>query len=242
MNKLVVFGFIGLMGLTTLNAKADNLSDYYQEVKFTDAQKKFIKLEYLKPGEQVEIFKDDDSMFKKLLSENYVPIGQSSFLDKDLPTKVFENKARSLGASAVVLYKKTASSNSYIPGENPNNLYFIYDYVATFYVKNSKYKENNMLGIGMEEIPLDKRNLYQRNTGAYTYNVYKGGRAYKANILPEDVIIKINDIDVLFPEEMNKIKDNELKKTNVLNFTILRLVNNELREIKIPVDFTNSIQ
>lgn len=39
MNKLVVFGFIGLMGLTTLNAKADNLSDYYQEVKFTDAQK-----------------------------------------------------------------------------------------------------------------------------------------------------------------------------------------------------------
>lgn len=242
MNKLVAFGLIGLMGLTTLNAKADNLSDYYQEVKFTDTQRKTLKLEYIKPNEQVQILEYREGVYKELLAQSYIPIGESEFLDRDLPNKVFENKAKSLGASVVVLYKQVASDNTYIPGENPNNLYFIYKYLATFYAKNNSYKDNNMLGIGISEIPLDKRNLYQRNTGAYLGAVYKGGRAYKANILEGDVIIKINDVDVISLEEMNKIKDDELKKKKVLDYTILRLVSNELKEIKIPVDFTKPIE
>lgn len=84
----------------------------------------------------------------------------------------------------------------------------------------------------MSEIPRDKKTLYQRNTGVYVQLVVKNSRAYYSNILPGDVIIALNDLDILTPASFDLIKEKELKNTKTLNLTILREVNGTLKRLK----------
>jgi len=162
-----------------------------------------------------------------------------------LPKDSLIAQAKKAGATFVTFSKYSESSVTYSTTNDPknlalidpNNLAIIYNYEVLFYVKDNYSKNPNLLGIRMSNIPVEKRKIYQRNTGAYVENVIQGSKAYNANVLNEDVMIAVNDNPILTGDDFLNIKEKELKKTKVLNLKILRLVNSELKELNIPVNF-----
>lgn len=214
-----------------------NVSKYYNSVDWLVDAKKSLK--YLKPGEQVQVLEVSPGLesYKSYSAQGYAAIGQSIFRDWDVSKDSLINQAKKVGATFVTFSKYTESIVSYTKSDDPNNLGFIYNYEVLFYVKDESFKNPNTFGIQMNSIPLEKRRTYQRNTGVYVLNVVEGSRAYNANVLLEDVIIAINGNPISTLNDFFEIKEKELKKTKVLNLKILRLVNNELKELNIPVNF-----
>lgn len=221
---------------------SDNISKYYKSYATPENTKDFQKIkkgvELLKPNQEVEIvYYVNEQTYLDLKSKSYIALGYSAFLDRDLPEQAFEKKAREIGASIVVLDKQGVSENRMNSGEDPNNLDYIYHYKAVFLAKYNYNNFGEASGLEISEIPLDKRTLYQRNTGMYVKTIFQDGRAYNANMLVGDVIIKINNIDIKSESDFHAVKESELKKGNTLEYTLLRLINNELREIKIPITY-----
>ena len=219
------------------SVSTSNVSKYYYSANWLeDAKKNF---EYLKPGEQVQVLEVAPGLesYQLYSAQGYSAIGQSIFRDWDVPKDSLISQAKKVGATFVTFSKYTESTVSYTKSDDPNNLGFIYSYEVLFYVKDNHYKTPNTFGFRITDIPLEKRKTYQRNTGAYVENVVQGSKAYNANVLNEDVIIAINNNPISTPNDFLEIKEKELKKTKVLNLKILRLVNNELKELNIPVNF-----
>ncbi|MDV7624096.1 PDZ domain-containing protein [Acinetobacter baumannii] len=214
-----------------------NVSKFYKPAALREEVKKSLK--YLKPGEQVQVLEVSPGLesYKSYSAQGYAAIGQSIFRDWDVSKDSLINQAKKVGATFVTFSKYTESIVSYTKSDDPNNLGFIYNYEVLFYVKDESFKNPNTFGIQINSIPLEKRRTYQRNTGVYVLNVVEGSRAYNANVLLEDVIIAINGNPILTADDFDNIKAKELKKTKVLNLKILRLVNNELKELNIPVNF-----
>ena len=229
----------------TASVSTSNVAKYYNSADWREDVKK--SFEYLKPGEQVqllEVLPGLDS-YNSYSEQGYAVIGQSIFRDWNLPKDSLIAQAKKVGATFVTFSKYSESSVTYSTTNDPknlalidpNNLAIIYNYEVLFYVKDNYFKNPNALGITIGNIPLEKRKVYQRNTGAYIANVVQGSKAYNANLLNEDVMIAINDNPILTGDDFLNIKEKELKKTKVLNLKILRLVNNELNELNIPVNF-----
>ena len=221
---------------------SENISKYYKPYATSENTKDFQKIkkgiESLKPNQKVEIiYYDNEQTYLNLKAKSYIALGYSTFFDRDLPEQAFEKRAREIGASIVVIEKQGVSENAMNSGEDPNNLDYIYHYKAVFLSKYNYNKLGESSGLEISEIPLDKRTLYQRNTGMYIKTIFQDGRAYNANMLVGDVIIKINNIDIKSDNDFYIAKESELKKGNTLEYTLLRLVNNELREIKIPITY-----
>lgn len=214
-----------------------NVAKFYKAVDLDQSYKQ--AFEYLKVGEDVKVIETSDfSQSHKLLTEDgYSGIGYSRFRDWDISNTSIISQARKVGATVVVLLKQSNSEVYYSKQDDPNNLGFIYDYSVNFYVKDNSFKQPNMLGIQFNTIPIDQRNAYQRNTGAYVTTVLKGSKAYRANVIQGDVVIAVNEKLIEEPENFNKVKETELAKTKILNLKIIRLVNNEPQEIQIPVSF-----
>jgi len=214
-----------------------NVSKYYKPIELNKGIKQ--NLEYLKPSEKVELIYRNDihQGINYVLSSGYRLVGHSEFLDRTLADSVFIAQAKKVGAQRVLIHKQGVTQSSYGVEDDLNNLNHGYHYYAAFFVKDNFFKEPNALGLSFGDIPLEKTKLYQRNTGAYVFSVIQNSRAYTSNILVEDVITAINDKKVLKREDVNQIKDAELKKSKTLNFTITRIVNNEPREVQIPVSF-----
>lgn len=215
----------------------NNVAKFYKPLEWTQSQKQ--GFEYRKGLEEVRVIESNDleKSFNSLVAKGYSVLGSSGFVDRELPHSIFKSQAIKIGAETVVIYKQGISSVSYHVDDDLNNLDYAYQYQADFYVKNNSYKQPNMMGISMTEIPLDKRKLYQRNTGVYVANVIKDARAYFANVVVEDVIIAVNGKEVRSTEDLDRIKESELKTTKNLNLTIIRLINNEPKEIQILVNF-----
>ena len=222
---------------STKTVSTTNVSKYYNSVDWLGDAKKSLK--YLKPGEQVQVLEVSPGLesYKSYSAQGYAAIGQSIFRDWDVSKDSLINQAKKVGATFVTFSKYTESIVPYTKSDDPNNLGFIYNYEVLFYVKDESFKNPNTFGIKINSIPLEKRRTYQRNTGVYVLNVVEGSRAYNANVLLEDVIIAINGNPISTLNDFFEIKEKELKKTKVLNLKILRLVNNELKELNIPVNF-----
>ena len=237
------------------SVSTSNVSKYYYSANWLeDAKKNF---EYLKPGEQVQVLEVAPGLesYQLYNAQGYSAIGQSIFRDWDVPKDSLISQAKKVGATFVTFSKYADSSITYSVKDNlnnlantvnpknlatiidPNNLGIIYSYEVLFYVKDNNYKAPNKFGFIISDIPLEKKKVYQRNTGAYITNVIQGSKAYNANVLSDDVIIAINDNPILTVDDFDDIKVKELKKTKVLNLKILRLVNNELKELNIPVNY-----
>ena len=242
-------------GLSNNSVSTSNVSKYYYSANWQEDQKQ--NFEYLKPGEQVQVLEVAPGLesYQLYNAQGYSAIGQSIFRDWDVPKDSLISQAKKVGATFVTFSKYADSSITYSVKDNlnnlantvnpknlatiidPNNLGIIYSYEVLFYVKDNYTKTPNAFGFRFTEIPLEKRKTYQRNTGSYVENVVAGSRAYKANVLIEDVIIAINGNPISTLNDFSEIKEKELKKTKVLELKILRLVNNELRELNIPVNF-----
>lgn len=215
----------------------NNVAKFYKPIDWSQSYKN--DFEYLKSTEEVKVTEDNDinKTYNLMSANGYTLIGSSVFNDRNLPNSIFISQAKKLGASYVAIYKGNSSRVSYGINDDLNNLDYAYQYAVDFYVKNNFFKKPTMLGINLREIPLEKRVQLQRNTGAYVGNVVKDSRAYFANIVLEDVIIAINGKEVRAAEDLDKLKESELKMTKNLNLTIIRLINNEPKEIQIPVSF-----
>ena len=225
-------------GLSIEQAKTvTNVAKYYKPTIKISAED-IKNFEYIKPDQDVTItelkWHEDAS---QSLSENaYIMLGVSEFSDWELSKKDIIQQARKVGASVVIFKKNSSSTVYYTRQDDPNNLDFIYDYEVKFFVK---FKFNNAERIGtiIDILPIDYRSLYQRNTGIYVKGVINDSKAYYANILYGDLIISINGIAVFGIEDFNKVKNAELEKTKTLNFKILRIVKDDLKEIEIPISF-----
>lgn len=215
----------------------NNVSKYYKPKDWPQSYKE--NFEYLKSTEDVQAIESNDleKVYNSMQANGYSLLGSSEFNDRSLPKSIFISQAKKLGATHVFIYKIGTSELPYSIDDDLNDLDYAYYYVSDFYVKDNYYKNPGMLGVRMDEIPLDKRNLFQRNTGGYITNVTKGSRAYFANIILGDVVIAINGKEVRFAEELNTIKDSELKVSKDLNLTIIRLINDVPTRIQIPVSF-----
>ena len=213
----------------------DNVARFYKPVDWPEAYKK--NFEYRKSSEEVRVVETNDinKTANSMTEDGYKVLGVSEFNERKLPETAFLSQARKIGSSFVVVYKQGVSSVPYDKYDDLNDLDYAFHYYVAFYVKDNLHNQPNMLGIQMNEIPSESRVKYQRNTGAYVTNVIKGTKAYNANIIPGDVIIAINDIKVMNSQELDNIKNIELKTTKNLNLTIIRLVNNEPKEIQIPI-------
>jgi len=64
-----------------------------------------------------------------------------------------------------------------------------YDYVATFWAKRSAPP---VLGVIMSELTTQQRQEYERNTGVHVDVVIRNSPAYRADIVPGDIIIALN--------------------------------------------------
>lgn len=224
---------------TNNTTKRDNISKYYTPTEYDDTIKKeFIYNKNTKEISYLESNIDNwETDFKDFQSKGFYLLGTSLFSDRKIDKSKFLSQAHMLGASAVVVYSKGASAVQYSKYDDPNDLDNIYSYRADFYIK-SNYKNNkDTIGLSLSSIPLDKRANLQRNTGAYVYNVIEGTRAYRANILIGDAIIAINDTEIIDINEFNNIKSRELKRNKVLNLTIVRNVNKEIKTVVIPISF-----
>lgn len=225
-------------GLSNNSVSTSNVSKFYKPAALREEVKK--SFEYLKPNEQVEVlevFTSSVDSYNSFIEKGYALIGESIFSDWSLPKNSLVAQAKKVGATVVTFSKSSESTVSYTKSDDPNNLDFIYNYHVVFYVKTNYFKNPNALGIIIGQIPLEARKTYQRNTGVYVANVVQGTKAYNVNILNDDVIIAINDNPILTADDFDNIKAKELKKTKVLDFKILRQVNNELKELNIPINF-----
>ncbi|RZG71678.1 PDZ domain-containing protein [Acinetobacter sp. WCHAc060025] len=225
-------------GLSIEQAKTvTNVSKFYKPIDRQPESKKHF--EYLKPNENVKIIdhKDTNVDLDDLEESGYVLLGSSRFMDRKLFKNDVIEQAKKIGATLVIFYKETDVSIPYSREDDPNNFDIIYNYIVLFYVKDLFYKQPDMFGIRMGNIPINERPLYQRNTGVYVHQLTQDSKAYNANILVGDVIVSINNRTTLSPEEFNKVKPEELKKTKTLNLKILRIVKGDLKEIEIPISF-----
>ena len=214
-----------------------NVAKYYKPTIKISAED-IKNIEYIKPNQDVTIteLKWHEDASQSLFENAYIMLGVSEFSDWELSKKDIIQQARKVGASVVIFKKNSSSTVSYTRQDDPNNLDFIYDYEVKFFVK---FKFNNAERIGtiIDILPIDYRSLYQRNTGIYVKGVINDSKAYNANILYGDLIISINGIAVFGIEDFNKVKNAELEKTKTLNFKILRIVKDDLKEIEIPISF-----
>ena len=225
-------------GLSIEQAKTvTNVSKFYKPIDIQPELKKHF--EYLKPNENVKIIdhKDTNVDLDDLEESGYVLLGSSRFMDRKLLKNDVIEQAKKIGATLVIWSKATDVTIPYSREDDPNNFDIIYNYIVHFYVKDLFYKQPDMLGIRMANIPISERPLYQRNTGVYVDQLTHDSKAYNANILVGDVIISINNRTTLSPEELHKVKQEELKKTKTLNLKILRIVKGDRKEIEIPISF-----
>lgn len=229
----------GYVKQTNNTTKRNNISKYYTPIEYDDITKKyFIYNKNIKEISYLESnINKSEADFKDFQSKGFGLLGTSIFIDRKIDKSEFLSQAHKLGASAVVVYSKGISEVQYSGYDDPNDLDHIYSYIADFYVKSNHKNDKDTIGISFSSIPLDKRASLQRNTGAYVYNVIEGTRAYRANVIIGDAIIAVNDTEIIDANEFNDIKNRELKRNKVLNLTIVRNVNNELKTIVIPINF-----
>lgn len=232
------FIFIALL-LASMNIQAmNNFEKYYKPYENSILKKPL----YLKPNEQPKLYHtgDPDEFSRELnnlQSKGYTPIGISSFSDYKISEDQALIQAKNLKASNVLMISQITNRElSYRDGDDLNKLNWVYQYAAIYLVKEQTIS-NLSLGIYMSELDNQQRKTFQRNTGVIVKLVYSGGRAYLANILQDDLITHINQRPVINPEDFQRIRDEELKKSQPLNFSILRLVNGQLKELTILVKF-----
>lgn len=226
--------------LVHINVQANNFEKFYQPREGVVLAQPI----YLKPNEQPEIhttfnWEDFHLIRESWESKGYTSIGNSIFSDYKISEKLALAQAKKIKATQVLtLTEVTNDSLPYTNGEDLNKLNWAYKYIAVYAVKDN-IVSNYKLGIQVRDLNSKEKKTFQRNTGNLVAVVYENTRAYMANILKDDVITHINQVPVRRYEEFVHIRDDELKKTNIINFSILRLVNGQVKEITIPVNFDN---
>ncbi len=116
----------------------------------------------------------------------------SGSIPMELPTKLTSTSSNSGSVGGYSYsyssYTRTNNTKTYNKAFNKSR----FDYIALYFVENAPLK----LGIQMIDIPLDVRKTLKRNSGAFVQYVKNDSPAFYADIVPGDIIIKVNDIEI----------------------------------------------
>ena len=108
-----------------------------------------------------------------------------------------------------------------------------YDQTAVFFVKSTKKLK---FGVFINNLNDVQRRDLERNTGAVIEIVVEKYPAFYANVLPGDVLIKINGVDVRDAAHAMKLMSQINANDKTAAFTVIR--NN--KEKQIEIDFTKT--
>lgn len=106
-----------------------------------------------------------------------------------------------------------------------------YDQSAMFFVKETKKLR---FGIFVSNLSDDQRRELERNTGAIIDIVVEGSPAFYSNVIPGDILIKINDSNVRDANDALELMQKVSPSENSAVFTIIR--NGKVQSIAIKFD------
>lgn len=124
------------------------------------------------------------------------------------------------GGSAYGSATYTGTSTTTSPGTFSTTMMPItinrYEYDATFWRKGRP----SIFGVHPQALPDEMRKSLQRNTGALVKLVIDDSPAFRANVLAGDVVIALDDIPILSPQQLLDLLPRYAGKRTVV--TVLR--------------------
>jgi len=192
--KVIIFLTIFLFSCETTQTNNQSASKWYDSWINTKERSDIITLQQ---GEEPQINRSnniEDDVFD-FLSDYYIIVGRTGFngtaSEQDNFFNDIKKQCRKNGATVAVYnisYTDTRSG-SFSSGGSYNIRR--YDYVVYYLVKSTREKDK--IGLWLVDLSTEERRKFQRNTGAIVNVVYKNSPAFYANILKDDIIIRINN-------------------------------------------------
>jgi hypothetical protein len=171
----------------------------------------------------------------EILSNNYIIIGTTSFNgpDDDI-TNSIKMQCRQNGAT-IALYGKDYTDtrhgvySNYYGGISSYNIRR-YDYTVYYFVQRTFLPA---LGWRLVDLDNENRRIFQRNTGAIVFVVLKNTSVFYANIVRNDIIVRINDQVINNVDDYWKIYEN-LNFGDIIEVEYIR--NNRSNIVNIKVE------
>ena len=155
------------------------------------------------------------------MSEGYISIGSANFVSNAASEQQVIEQAKKVKAKLVLVQKQLLDQSLELKNVSERSTkQWFYNIESIFFVKDESYKQGS-LGVSVGELSQELTRKYQRNTGVVVFLVYKNSPAYRANLLRNDVITKINSRDVWKDNFLTVLNEEKSKSNNVI-FSILR--------------------
>jgi len=218
---------------TILFSSCETFSNFYKSWYDVNELKNIIVLQ---EGEEPKIFRssniDDD--VNEILSNNYIIIGTTSFNGPDDNiTNSIKEQCRKNGATIALYGKEYTDTRSGIyRSGNYYSSYNIrrYDYTVYYFVQRTFLPA---LGWRLANLNNEDRRVFQRNTGAIVFVVLKNTSVFYANIVRNDIIVRINEHIINNVDDYWDIYD-KLITGDIIEVEYIR--NNRSNIIKIKVE------
>ncbi|MBN2834549.1 MAG: PDZ domain-containing protein [Candidatus Delongbacteria bacterium] len=183
---LIFTSFIFIISCSTI-------SDFYEPL--SPPEERGYHVIRLGKNEKPKIYYSNnfDYDIDELLSEHFFCLGFVNYngVDEDITFDISQH-CKEIGAT-IAIYTRGYTDTRY--GTTDYGVYSIkrYDYHIAYFVRFT-----DDVGFGLEFLNLNSedRQLYKRNTGALVYIVYKNSPAYFANIVKNDIIVKIDNKEI----------------------------------------------
>jgi hypothetical protein len=189
----------------------------------------------LQEGEEPKIVRssniNDD--VNEILSNNYIIIGTTSFNgpDDDI-TNSIKKQCRQNGAT-IALYGKnyTDTRSGIYRSGNYYSSYNIrrYDYTVYYFVQRTFLPA---LGWRLADLNNEDRRIFQRNTGVIVFVVLKNTSVFYANIVRNDIIVRINEHIINNVDDYWDIYD-KLNTGDIIEVEYIRNNKNNIINIKV---------
>jgi hypothetical protein len=192
----------------------------------------------LQQGEQPQIIRRNniEDAVIDLLSDYFIIVGRTSFngtaSEQDNLVDDIKKQCRKNGATIAVYSITYTSTRSGTLSSGMTYNIRRYDYVVYYFVKSIAPKDK--IGLWLVDLSIDERRKYQRNTGAIVNVVYKNSPAFYANILKDDIIIRINDTVINDKDDYLLFYLFSAKEGDNLEIELIR--NNRSNIVKIKVE------
>jgi len=218
---------------TTLFSSCTTFSSFYNSWHDVNELKNIITL---REGEEPIIIKSGniDNDVNDVLSNNYIIIGTTSFNgpDDNITNSIKEQCRKN--RATVALYGKEYTdtrtgiyrSGDYYSSYNIRR----YDYTVYYFVQRTFLPA---LGWRLANLTNEDRRIFQRNTGAIVYVVLKNTSVFYANIVRNDIIVRINEHIINNVDDYWEIYD-KLYTGDIVEVEYIR--NNGSNIIKIKVE------
>jgi hypothetical protein len=227
-----IFKFL-LIFSTIFIISCETFSGFYDQWQDTNALQNVITL---REGEEPRISRSNnlDDDFFEILSNNFLCIGTTSFNgpDNNIVSDI-KNQCIKNGATLAIynkIYTDTRSgvysSGNYVNSYNIRR----YDYGVYYFVQRTLIP---LFGWRLVDLDNNNRQNFHRNTGAIVYVVIKSSPAFYANIVKNDIIIRINDHIINNVDDYYNLLDSVIDFDDEFEVEFVRNNQNNIVKIKM---------